>query len=319
MNYSTKNDVLTGTRKTTRLHTMKKYFVRDYQLYVLCLPALTYFFVFCYMPMYGIQIAFKNFTIGKTIAESPWVGFAHFERFLSTYKFWDVLKNTLVVSFYSLLASFPVPIIMALLLNQTTNEKFKKLVQTVTYAPHFISVVVMCGMITTFLSPSTGVVNSMIKAMGGESVFFMASPEMWKHIYVWSGVWQGAGWSSVIYIASLSSISPDLYEAAEIDGASRLQKIRYIDIPAIMPTMVILLILNMGSLMNVGFQKAYLLQNSLNISSSEIINTYVYKVGLEGNQFSYSSAVGLFNTVVNIILLVTTNKISQKIQGTSLW
>ena len=319
MNHSTKNSVLAGTKKTTRLHTMKKHFVRDYQLYVLCLPAIIYFFVFCYMPMYGVQIAFKDFTIGKTIAESQWVGFEHFERFLSTYKFWDVLKNTLVVSFYSLLASFPIPIIMALLLNQTTNEKFKKIVQTVTYAPHFISVVVLCGMITTFLSPSTGVVNSMIKALGGESVFFMASPEMWKHIYVWSGVWQGAGWSSIIYIASLSSISPDLYEAAEIDGASRLQKIRYIDIPAIMPTMVILLILNMGSLMNVGFQKAYLLQNSLNISSSEIINTYVYKVGLEGTQYSYSAAVGLFNTVINIILLVSANKISQKLQGTSLW
>lgn len=305
--------------KPSGMGLLRKRVARDWQLYVLCIPVLVYFFVFCYIPMYGVQIAFKDFTVGKTIAQSPWVGLKHFERFLSTYKFWDVLRNTLVVSFYNLLACFPIPIVMALLLNQMPSEKFKKTVQTVTYIPHFISVVVLCGMVTTFLSPSTGIVNTVIKALGGEPVFFMASPEMWKHIYVWSGVWQSAGWSSIIYIASLSSISPDLYEAAEIDGASRLQKIRYIDIPGIVPTMVILLILNMGSLMNVGFQKAYLLQNSLNISASEIINTYVYKVGLESSQFSYSSAVGLFNSVVNIILLVTTNTISKKLQGTGLW
>lgn len=319
MKNSTEAKVSAGTKKPSRTGLMKKHFIRDWQLYVLCIPVLVYFFVFSYIPMYGVQIAFKDFTVGKTIAQSPWVGLKHFERFLSTYKFWDVLRNTLVVSFYNLLAAFPIPIVMALLLNQMPNEKFKKTVQTVTYIPHFISVVVLCGMITTFLSPSTGIVNTVIKALGGETVFFMASPEMWKHIYVWSGVWQSAGWSSIIYIASLSSISPDLYEAAEIDGASRMQKIRYIDIPGIVPTMVILLILNMGSLMNVGFQKAYLLQNSLNISASEIINTYVYKVGLESSQFSYSSAVGLFNSVVNIILLVTTNTISKKLQGTGLW
>ncbi len=320
MKHSTKKGTASeGYQKATGFRKMKKNFIRDYQLYILCLPALIYFLVFCYFPMYGIQIAFKDFTIGKTIMESPWVGLKHFEKFIMSYKFWDVMKNTLVISFYSLIANFPVPIILALLLNQTPSKRFKKLVQTVTYAPHFISVVVLCGMITSFLSPSTGIVNTVIKNLGGEEIFFMASPGMWKHIYVWSGVWQGAGWGSIIYIAALSSVNPELYEAAEVDGATKLQKILNIDIPSLFPTMVIMLIMNMGNLLNVGFQKAYLLQNSLNISASEIINTYTYKIGLEGTQFSYSAAIGLFNTVINVILLVTANKVSKKLQGTSLW
>ena len=298
---------------------IKKIFSRDYQLYLLCLPALLYIIIFDYIPMYGIQLAFKDFTASKGIWGSPWVGFKHFERFFGSYQFITVLKNTIGVSIYELLVGFPIPIFLALLLNQARSQRFKKIVQTVTYAPHFISVVVLSSMLLIFLSPSVGVVNHVIAAVGGEKINFMARPDMWKSIFVWSGIWQNAGWGTVIYIAALSSISPELYEAAKMDGASKFQIIRHVDIPGISQTMVILFILSMGSIMNVGFQKAYLLQNPLNIDASEIISTYVYKMGLESNQFSYSTAIGLFNTMVNIILLISANRIAKKLSGSSLW
>ncbi|WP_409348086.1 ABC transporter permease [Paenibacillus gyeongsangnamensis] len=298
---------------------IKKIFSRDYQLYLLCLPALLYIIIFDYIPMYGIQLAFKDFTASKGIWGSPWVGFKHFERFFGSYQFITVLKNTLGVSIYELLAGFPIPIILALLLNQARSQRFKKVVQTVTYAPHFISVVVLSSMLLIFLSPSVGVVNHIIAGFGGDKINFMARPDLWKSIFVWSGIWQNAGWGTVIYIAALSSISPELYEAAKMDGASKFQIIRHVDIPGISQTMVILFILSMGSVMNVGFQKAYLLQNPLNIDASEIISTYVYKMGLESNQFSYSTAIGLFNTMVNIILLISVNRIAKKLSGSSLW
>lgn len=292
---------------------------QEYQLYLLCLPALLYFIIFEYGPMYGIQLAFKDLMIVKGIWGSPWVGFKHFERFFSSYQFWAVLKNTLGVSIYSLVAGFPIPIIVALMLNQVRNKHFKKIVQTVTYAPHFISVVVLCGMLMVFLSPRTGAVNHLISALGGEKIFFMARPELWKSIFVWSDIWQNTGWGTIIYMAALSSISPELYEAAKMDGASKLKIIRHVDIPGIASTMVILFILRMGTVMNVGFQKAYLLQNAFNLDVSEIISTYVYKVGLENYQFSYATAIGLFNTIVNIILLVSANRIAKKLGDSSLW
>jgi putative aldouronate transport system permease protein len=269
--------------------------------------------------MYGIQLAFKDFDIAQGIWGSPWVGFKHFLRFFSSYQFWTVLKNTLSVSVYQLAAGFPIPIIMALLLNQMKHPRFKKFVQTVTYAPHFISVVVLGGMLMVFLSPGVGVVNHIISALGGEKIFFLARPELWKHIFVWSDIWQNTGWGAIIYIAALSGINPELYEAAKMDGASKRQSIMYIDLPGITQTMVILFILRMGSIMNVGFQKAYILQNSLNIDASEIISTYVYKVGLEQSRFSYSTAIGLFNTLVNIALLAGANFISKKVGETGLW
>lgn len=314
---SNKNGTTTSLQQFSKY--VKKIIFRDYQLYLLCLPALLYFIIFEYGPMYGIQLAFKDYIISKGIWGSPWAGFKHFERFFSSYQFWTVLKNTLGVSIYSLIAGFPIPIIMALLLNQTRNQSFKKIVQTVTYAPHFISVVVLCGMLMVFLSPSSGVINHIISALGGEKIFFLAKPELWRGIFVWSGVWQNTGWGTIIYIASLSSINPELYEAARIDGASKMQIILNVDIPGIASTMVILFILRMGTIMNVGFQKAYLLQNPFNLDVSEIISTYVYKVGLENTQFSYATAIGLFNTVVNIILLVSANYIAKKLGDSSLW
>lgn len=292
---------------------------RDYQLYLLCIPALIFIFIFEYGSMYGVQLAFKDYNLADGIWGSPWVGLKHFERFFNSYQFWMLLKNTLVISVYSLAAGFPIPIIMALILNQIKCEPYKKFIQTVTYAPHFISVVVLGGMLIVFLSPSVGIVNNFIAAMGGERIFFLGIPEYWKHIFVWSDVWQNTGWNAIIYVAALAGINPELYEAAKVDGASKWQCIRHIDLPGIAPTMTILFIMRMGSVMNIGFQKAFILQNALNSDASEIISTYVYKIGLEQSQFSYSTAIGLFNTVVNIILLVGANTIAKKVGDSSLW
>lgn len=292
---------------------------RDFHLYLLCIPALLFVFVFEYGPMYGVQIAFRNFSAGKGIWGSDWVGFDHFIRFFKSPQFANILTNTLGISLYSLLAGFPFPIILAILVNQVKKTKFKKTIQMVVYAPHFISVVVLCGMITVFLNPSTGIVNNVLQSLGLEQIFFLAEPSLFNDIFVWSDIWQNTGWGMIIYLAALSSISPELYEAAKIDGANKFQLIRHIEIPGILPTIVILFILRTGSFMNVGFQKAFLLQNTLNLEKSEIISTYVYKIGLQQAQFSYSTAIGLFNTIVNIILLVIVNNISKKVNETSLW
>ncbi|MDD6033237.1 MAG: ABC transporter permease subunit [Oscillospiraceae bacterium] len=292
---------------------------RDYQLYLMMLPVVVYLFIFAYLPIYGVQIAFKDYNVALGIEGSPWVGFANFERFFRSYQFWNILKNTLILSFYSLIAGFPIPIILALMITQVQREGFKKFVQTVTYAPHFISEVVVVGMLFLVLSPSSGIVNIIMGRFGMEPINFMAESSMYKHLYVWSGVWQGAGWGSIIYIAALSSVNPELYESARMDGASKFQQILHIDLPSIMPTAIILLIMNMGSIMNQSAQKAYLMQTPLTASSQEIIATYVYKIGLIENQFSYSSAIGLFNNIINVILLVTVNTISRKVSDTSLW
>lgn len=292
---------------------------RDYHLYLLCIPALLFVIIFEYGPMYGVQIAFKDYSPARGITGSNWVGFKHFIRFFESPQFFNILKNTLGISFYALLAGFPIPIFIALLLNQTSNLRFKKTVQTTIYAPHFISVVVLCGMITVFLAPRTGIVNGVLQMLGMEEVFFLAKPKLFNDIFVWSDIWQNTGWGSIIYIAALSAVNPELYEAAKMDGAGKLKTIWHVDIPSILPTIVIMFIMRTGSFMNVGFQKAFLLQNPLNIESSEIISTYVYKVGLIQSQFSYSTAIGLFNTVVNITLILSVNAICKKINETSLW
>lgn len=283
------------------------------------LPTMIYFIVFHYMPMYGVQIAFKKFIAVEGINGSPWVGIEHFERFFQSAQFITILKNTMVISLYELLVAFPIPILLALMLNQVNNTRFKKLMQTVTYAPHFISVVVIVGMLFLFLSPRNGLLNSFLGLFGIDPVFFMGSPEWFKTVYVFSGVWQNAGWSTIIYLAALTAVSPDLHEAAIMDGASKRQRVWHIDLPSIMPTIMILLILNIGSFLSVGFEKVYLMQNSLNLSSSEIIQTYVYKTGLLSAQYSYSTAVGLFNSIINFILLISVNLLSKKMKQASLW
>lgn len=292
---------------------------RHWQLYFMVLPALVYIILFAYKPMYGILIAFKDFSMKKGILGSDWVGLANFQRVFSSYWFPITLKNTLTISILSLLLGFPVSIIIALLANELKSQKVKKVFQTVIYAPHFISTVVMCGMITMFLNPNTGIINLLITALGGDAVYFMQKAEYFPWVYVLSGIWQGAGWGAIIYFAALSGVDKALLEAAEIDGANRFQRIRYINFPVLVPTIVIMFILQCGSLLSVGYEKVYLLQTTTNLSASEVLSTYVYKMGLENNDFAFSTAVGLFNNIVNVILLVTVNTISRKISESSLW
>ncbi|MBE5807873.1 MAG: sugar ABC transporter permease [Clostridiales bacterium] len=292
---------------------------RDAGLYLLLLPAVIYVLVFLYAPMGGVLIAFKDYTPTKGIWGSPWAGFKYFEKFLNAYNFKQIFFNTVSLSVYNLAAQFPIPILFALLLNQMRHKKFKQVVQTVSYAPHFISTVVLVGMLNVFLSPSTGVVNALIKVMGGEAVYFLGKAELFRPVYVWSSVWQDMGRSAIIYIAALTSIEQELHEAAMVDGASKFQRTLHIDIPGIMPTVVIMLILNLGRIMTVGFEKAYLMQNTLNITASEIISTYVYKVGLLNAQFSLSTAIGLFNSVISCVLVIAVNTIARRLGDTSLW
>ncbi|MDI6618425.1 MAG: ABC transporter permease subunit [Clostridiales bacterium] len=306
-------------RNTRRIHKVLNKILYNYDLYLLLLPSFIYVIIFHYYPLYGLQIAFKDFIPTKGIWGSPWVGFEHLKRFFNSYYFWTLIKNTLGISLYSLIVGFPIPIILALMLNEVKSNFFKKLVQTVTYAPHFISTVVMVGIILAFLSPTSGILNTLIKFLGGEPIAFMQKPEWFKTIYVFTGVWQGAGWGSIIYLAALAGIDPQLHEAALMDGATRLQRIWYINIPGILPTIVILLILRSGSIMNVGFEKVFLMQNQLNMEASDVISTYVYRSGLLQAQYSFSSAVGLFNSVINCFLLVIVNSITRKIGETSLW
>ncbi len=300
----------------------KRYFRRNFllqwQLYALCLPALVFLAIFNYAPMYGVQIAFRDYTFAKGITGSDWVGLEYFVRFITAHNFETLVWNTLSLNLYGLLV-FPAPILLALMLNILPHPRFKKLVQTATYAPHFISVIVLCGMVRLFLSPVSGIVNVAIVALGGERINFMAEPGMFRHIYVWSDVWQNTGWGAIVYLAALSGISPELYEAARVDGANRHHIIRYIELPGILPTIIIMLLLKLGSIMNVGFQKAFMLQTTANSTTSEIIATYVYKIGLTRAQYSFSAAIGLFNTAINIALLCFSNGVSKRLTETSLW
>ncbi|MBW7454621.1 ABC transporter permease [Paenibacillus sepulcri] len=305
--------------KRKKEHPFIKSIKKHWELYLLVLPPVVYLLIFKYIPMVGVQIAFKDFSVVKGIWGSPWVGFKHFEAFFNSPNFWLLIKNTIGISFYSLLAGFPVPILLALALNEIRTGYFKKTVQMVTYAPHFISTVVMVSIIILMLSPHVGIVDRLFSFFGFSMTNFMGIPEYFKSIYVWSGVWQGMGYSSIIYIAALAGVDPALYEAARIDGASRLKKIWHIDIPSLIPVTVIMLILSLGSIMGVGFEKIYLMQNPLNTSASEVISTYVYKVGLIGANFSFSSAVGLFNSIINLILLILVNAVSRRVSKNSLW
>jgi putative aldouronate transport system permease protein len=311
--------VSAASHTSARRYAMRKSFRYNWDLYLFLVPMVVFYAIFHYGPMYGVQIAFKDFSSMLGITGSPWAGFRHFERFFSTFLFWPLIRNTVLLSFYQLAAGFPVPILLALMLNQVRNRSFRKIVQTVTYAPHFISTVVVVGLLGILLSPRSGIVNQAIRWLGAEPIYFMARSQWFRHTYVWSGVWQSAGFSTIIYLAALTSIPPELHEAAIVDGATKLQRIRHIDIPGILPTAVILLIIASGNIMRLGFEKAFLMQSALNLDVSEIIQTYVYKIGLVGAQFSLSAAVGLFNSAINLILLVTVNRIARKLGQTSLW
>lgn len=307
-------------QRVRKRKSMLKSVKRNWLLYVFLLPVLIYVALFCYWPMYGLQIAFQRFRIADGFSGSQWVGLYWIEKFVNGPRFWTILKNTVSLSLYTIFASFPLPIILALILNNVKNARWKKFAQTITYMPHFISTIVLVGMLSLFFSPSSGVVNTLLSFLGGSGeTYFMGEAKYFPHMYVWSGVWQSMGWNSIIYLAALSGVDPGLHEAARIDGANKLQRVLHIDIPSIMPTIIIILIMNCGSLIGVGYEKVYLMQNDLNYQVSEVISTYVYKVGLEQQQYSFSTAIGLLNNVVNYVLLIIVNKISDKVSNVSLW
>lgn len=291
----------------------------NYELYIMVLPAIVLVMIFSYAPMYGIQLAFKDYSARAGVWGSKWVGLKHIKTFIESPYFFRLLWNTLSINLYSLLWGFWVPIVIALILNEISNGTYKKVIQTVLCAPHFISTVVMVGMIFLFTNESRGLINNIISFLGLERIPFMAKEGWFRTVYIASGIWQGAGWSSIIYIAALAGVDTQMHEAAIIDGASRMQRIWHINLPSIKPTIVILLLMNMGSMLTVGFEKIYLMQLPLNLDVSEVISTYTYKIAFEGGSFSYSTAIGLFLNIINLTLLTVFNKTANNITGTSLW
>lgn len=292
---------------------------RNKYIYLMLLPVLVYYIVFCYLPMFGVVIAFKNYNVTSGVLGSKWVGLKWFKKFITDYSFFRVLRNTLLISVENIAFGFPMPIIFALLINEIKNNAFKKSVQTITYLPHFISLVVFCGIVTQFLARD-GVVTKFLMLFGVQSANLISVPKYFRAIYIGSGIWQEVGWGSIIYLSALTAIDPQLYEAAEIDGANKFRQIFSITLPGIAPTIIIMLILRVGQIMNVGYEKILLLYSPLTYETADVISTYLYRVGiLEGMQFSYSTAIGLFNSVVNLILIVATNTISKKVNDVSLW
>ena len=315
---STDVQAVTSARRRSATRVSRR-ILKHWEYYLLVLIPMAYIVIFKYVPMVGAQIAFRDFNVIQGMWGSPWVGFREFVRFFESPSFWRLIENTFSISLTRLLLGFPAPIILALALNEISSRSFKRSVQMVTYAPHFISTVVMASMIILFLNPRLGLFGVLMRAAGVQPVNYLAVASHFKFVYALSDIWQHAGYGAIIYMAALAAINPELYEAARIDGASRLQKIVHVDIPGIMPVMVILLILEFGEIMEVGFEKIYLLQNPVNISASEIIQTYVYKIGIINASFSFASAVGLFNSVINFILLVAVNAAARRISNNSLW
>ena len=298
--------------------TLRRDMQRNWSLYILAVPVIIYFLLFSYRPMYGALIAFKDFSPGRGFAGSPWIGLEHFLRFFNSPFFFRLLRNTFLISFYGLLWGFPAPIILALLLNEVRHSPFKRTIQTITYLPHFISMIVIAGMLTDF-SLSTGLFNDIIVFFGGERFPLLQQPTLYRTIYISSDIWQGIGWGTIIYLSALSAIDPELYEAAMIDGAGRLRQLFAITLPSIAPTIIILLILRIGNLLSVGYEKTLLIYNPSTYETADIISTYVYRSGLLEMNWSYSTAIGLFNSVINFTLLIMANKISRRVSETSLW
>ena len=297
---------------------LKPYLV-NYDLYLLLIPGLIWYLLFRYLPIYGVQIAFKDFMPFKGIWDSPWVGFKHFERFFRSYYFWRLIRNTVGISIYTLTVEFPAAIILALMMNEVRSGAYKRVVQNVTYVPHFISVVVIVGMLSTFSNARYGILNQIVILFGGEPTYLLAKKELFKTLYVFSNAWQNTGWGAIIYMAALAGINPNLYEAAVVDGASRFRQIIHISLPSILPTIIILLILRIGRILNLEFHKILLMQNPLNMETSDVISTFVYRIGiLEGN-YSFSTAVGLFNAVLSLMLLLLANRFAKRMSETSLW
>ncbi|HZG85790.1 ABC transporter permease [Paenibacillus sp.] len=295
-----------------------KDFKKNKLLYLLSLSGVAYYLIFKYIPMYGALIAFKEFSPTKGILGSPWVGFKHFVDFFQSYYFWRILRNTIMINVYELLFAFPAPIILALLLNEVRKTMFKRMVQTVTYLPHFVSIVVICGMLVDF-SSKDGLLNTILGWFGAEPQNLLLNPDLFRTIYIGSGIWQGIGWGSIIYLAALTAIDPQLYDAATVDGANRWKQMVHVTLPGIMPTIVILLILQIGGMMNVGFEKIILLYNPQTYETADVISSFVYRRGILEANYSHSTAVGLFNATINFALLILANRVSRKVSETSLW
>lgn len=293
---------------------------KNWGLYLLIAPSFILLLFFTYFPMYGVQIAFKDYNLMAGITRSPWADpwYKYFQRFFNSYQSELVIKNTLLLGLYSIAAGYPIPILLGLLINQMRPGKFRRVYQTVTYIPHFISTVVLVGMLNIMLSPSSGLIGAIYKLFGAQAPNLLASPKLFPSLYVWSDVWQNAGWDAIVYLAALASVDPNLYEAATVDGAGKRQKMLYIDLPMLLPMSCVMLILRAGGIMNVSFEKAYLMQNDLNLSVSEMISTYVYKLGIINSQYSLSAAVNLFNTLVNLALLLLVNQITRHLGDTSI-
>ncbi|AEV30509.1 ABC-type polysaccharide transport system, permease component [Sphaerochaeta pleomorpha str. Grapes] len=293
--------------------------LQHWQLYLLLVFPLVNLIIFKYLPILGLQMAFKDFRVSKGLWGSPWVGLKHFRNFFVSPSFWAIIGNTIIISLYSIIASFPLAIMLAIGMNELSSVFARKTVQFFTYAPYFISTVVLVSMMMQLFDPRIGLLMKLLKTLGysGDNIF--GSPTAFRHLYVWSGIWQQTGYNAIMYLAALSAIDIQLYDAAKVDGCSKWQRIWHIDLPGIQPTIIILLILNMGYIMSVGFEKVYLMQNPMNLGTSEIIATYVYRVGLINSNFGFSTAVGFFNSVVNLILMLSVNKVAQKVGETSLW
>ena len=296
--------------------------IRKYwQLYLILIPVILYYILFKYNPMLGAQIAFRNFKFSMGIWDSPWVGLKHFDRFFASAQASTIIFNTLYLSFLSLLFSFPLPIVLALIVNEMRGKRAKKTLQTITYAPHFISTIVVIGMLTAMCSPSTGILNKLLMNLGitEDGLYLMGLGRYFRGMYVLSGVWQDCGWNAIIFISALAAIDPSLYEAAKVDGASRFQQLLHVTLPGILPTIIIMLILECGKVMNIGFEKVFAMQTDLNLNVSEVISTYTYKIGLQDLQYDYATAIGLFNSIVSFTMLLIVNGISRRVSDTSLW
>jgi putative aldouronate transport system permease protein len=308
----------TGNRADKKWSMIKRDIVRNRYIYLILLPVLAYYIIFHYGPMYGLQIAFKDYGLADGIWKSPWIGFDHFKSFFENYYFWRLIRNTFLINIYELLFAFPASIILALLLNEIRRSFFKRMVQTISYLPHFISIVVVVGMMIDFFARD-GLVNHLLGMIGLEPVAFMQEPGLFRFMYVSSGIWQGIGWGSIIYLAAIANIDPTLYDAARIDGAGRWKQTLHITLPGMMPTIVILLILNMGSMLSVGSEKIILMYNPMTYETADVISTYVFRKGILGADFGYTAAVGLFNSVISFILIVLANSISKRVSEHKLW
>lgn len=307
---------LTASQRLVRLG---EHFRREWQIYLMLLPMIIWFAVFLYKPMIGLQVAFKDYSIFKGVAGSPWVGFEHFQTLLDSDQFWRALKNTFMISMLSLCFGFPVPIILALMFNEITNQLFKRTAQTIVYLPHFISTVIIAGIVITAFSPSAGIVNLVLEWFGVEPIYFLIKPEWFRPIFIGSGIWQEAGFSSIVFLAAIAGVNPSLYESAVIDGASRWQMMWKITLPSILPTIIIMLIIRIGNLLEVGFELIILLYQPATFETADVINTYIYRQGIQGAQYDLAAAAGLFNAVIAFILVMTANTISRKYSRTSLW